>query len=214
MLNILISNTKFTTVHAFSRKSLSTASTKLQTIESADSESWPDRFPSDTSVFFSALGTTRGQAGGLEAQRKIDYDLNLALAESAQTAGVNTYVLISSSSAKSSSWVPYSKMKGELEDQVAKLGFKHVVILRPGLIIGERSDSRPAEYMARQIARFMGNAGGSKLTDSWAQDADVIAKAGVHAALQCIDGKKKEEGVWILEQPDIIRLGKTEWVEG
>ena len=104
-------------------------------------------------------------------------------------------------------------MKGELEDQVATLGFKHVVILRPGLIIGERSDSRPTEYMARRIATFLGNTGGSRMIDSWAQDADVIAKAGVHAAIQCIDGKRKEEGVWILEHPDIIRLGKTEWVE-
>jgi uncharacterized protein YbjT (DUF2867 family) len=135
------------------------------------------------------------------------------MAKAAQAAGVNTYVLVSSASANSSSMVSYSKMKGELEDEVSKLGFKHVVLLRPGLIVGERSDSRPAEYVARQIATFAGKIGGSKWTDSWAQDADVIAKAGVHAAIQCIDGTRKEEGVWIIGQSDIIRLGKTEWTE-
>jgi hypothetical protein len=104
-------------------------------------------------------------------------------------------------------------MKGELEDAVTKIGFKHLVILRPGLILGEREDSRPAEFVARRIAGLLEKVGGNKLTDSWAQSADVIAKAGVAAALQCADGTRKEEGVWQLGQADIVRLGRTEWVE-
>lgn len=40
------------------------------------------------SDFFSALGTTRAQAGSLEAQRKIDFDLNLELAQKAKEGGV------------------------------------------------------------------------------------------------------------------------------
>jgi uncharacterized protein YbjT (DUF2867 family) len=192
---------------------LTATSPKLQTIESKESEKWPSIFPTGASAFFSSLGTTRATAGGVEAQRKIDHDLNLELAKAAQAAGVDTYVLISSSGASATSSVPYTKMKGQLEDEVSKLGFKHVVIIRPGLIVGDRQESRPAEAVVRGLANFLTKIGGNRMTDSWAQDADVIARAAVNAAHQCIDGSRKEEGVWMVYQADVVRLGRTEWTE-
>jgi len=45
--------------------------------------------------------------------------------------------------------IPYSKMKGELEDSVNALGFDHTIIVRPGLIVGGREESRPAEFVIR-----------------------------------------------------------------
>jgi len=162
------------------------------------------------SMFISALGTTKAQAGSLEAQRAVDYDLNLALARAAKDAGVKVYVLISVNGASTSSMFPYTKMKGELEDAVKQLGFPHTVIVRPGLITGgKRSDSRPAEAVARGIASGLGMVSKHWLVDSWAQDADVIGKAAISAGTRCAEGKE-EEGVWGLNQADIIRLGRTE----
>jgi len=162
-------------------------------------------------MFLSALGTTRAAAGGLADQRKIDYDLNLELARAAKDAGVQTYVLISYAGATSKGLVPYPKMKGQLEDAVKALGFKHCVILKPGLLVGERKESRPTEWLVRQLAKGAG-AVGNGLKDFWAQDAEVVAKAAVSAGLSCVEGKR-EDGVWVLEQKDIVRLGRTEWVE-
>lgn len=172
---------------------------------------WSQQYPTGTELFISGLGTTRGQAGGVENQRKIDYDLNLELAKKAKEAGTKAYVLISSTGANSSAMVPYSKMKGELEDAVKALDFDHVVIVHPGLIGGERAahDSRPPEYAVRKLAAVMGSIS-KKLTDFWAQDADVIAKAAVRAGLDCIEGVEKEK-IRVLSQSDIVRLGRTEW---
>jgi uncharacterized protein YbjT (DUF2867 family) len=120
---------------------------------------------------------------------------------------VETYVLISSAGTSSSSMVAYSKMKGQLEDEVQKLDFKHTVILRPGLILGQRQESRPTEYLLQKIASGLGAISGGVLKDSWAQDASVISNAAVNASLQCAEGKR-EPGVWILSQGDIVQLGK------
>jgi HIM1 len=215
ILSTLASHPSFSSIHAFTRRSLPTSSSKLTPIESKDSDTWPSQFPTSLpapSIFFSGLGTTRAQAGGVAAQRKIDYDLNLSLAKAAKESGVDTYVLVSVAGATSSSMVPYTKMKGQLEEEVQKLGFKNTVIVRPGLIMGSREDSRPAEYAIRLVAKGMGALGGGALTDWWAQDADVIAKAAVNAGLQCVEGKR-ESGAWFVEQKDIVRLGKKEWVE-
>jgi len=211
ILAALLSHPAFTSVSAYTRRKLSSESPKLSPLESKDSDSWPSLFPKSASVFLSGLGTTRGQAGGVDGQRKIDLDLNLALAKAAKDAGVQTYVLISSHGANATSMMAYPKMKGELEDAVKELGFKHCVILRPGLIVGNREDSRPPEFVLRKIADFAGGLSGNKLKDFWAQDAEVIGRAAVHAGLQCVDGTRKEEGLWMLGQADIVRLGRTEW---
>ena len=103
----------------------------------------------------------------------------------------------------------YPKMKGELEDSVRSLGFEHTVILRPGLIVGSREESRPAEAVVRKIAGAVGWFGNA-LKDPWAQDADVIAKAAVQGGLMALEGKL-EEKVVVLGQSDIVKLGRTEW---
>jgi len=99
-------------------------------------------------------------------------------------------------------------MKGELEDSVKELGFEHTVILRPGLLVGERSESRFAEAVFRKVAGAMGSVS-NVLKDFWAQDADVVAKAAISAGLQALEGGKPK--VWEIGQAEIIKLGRTEW---
>lgn len=210
ILTTILAHPSFSSVSAYARRKLPTESPKLSSLEAKDSETWPSLYPKGSSIFLSALGTTKAAAGSVEAQRKIDLDLNLALAKAAKEAGVQTYVLISSAAVSSKSSMAYPKMKGELEDAVKTIGFKHAVILKPGLLVGSREDSRPAEFALRSVANFFGSISGNKLKDFWAQDADVIARAAVHAGLECLDGKK-EEGVWVIDQAEIVKLGRTEW---
>jgi len=146
----------------------------------------------------------------LAAQRAIDYDLNLSLARATKEHGVKTYVLISTSGANPHSHMAYPKMKGELEEAIKALGFERTVILRPGVIIGGREDSRPAEYVIQTVANLAGHLA-KGLKDPWAQDAGVIAKAAIAAGLKAEKGEG--EKVWLLAGSEIIRLGRTEWKE-
>ena len=47
-----------------------------------------------------------------------------------------------------------------------------------------------------------------RLTDWWVNDAGVIAEAAVRAGFECEGGR--EEGVWVLGQGEIERLGRGE----
>jgi len=147
----------------------------------------------------------------VEKQRVIDYDLNLALAKAAQKASVKVYVLISTGMASSSSRAPYLKMKGELEDAVSELDFEKVVILRPGLLVGDREDSRPPEYAVRIIALGLSKISKSYFFDTWANPADEVGKAAVLAGLKCLDGTAPGGKVWTMGISEIVRLGRTEW---
>lgn len=89
-------------------------------------------------------------------------------------------MLISANSANASSMLPYLKMKGELESSVKELGFEHTVILRPGLILGDRKETRFAEAIARGFADLSGLLGKS-IRDSLGQ---VYHRVG-HGYLGC-----------------------------
>ncbi|KAI9834434.1 MAG: Protein fmp52, mitochondrial [Phylliscum demangeonii] len=203
-------------VSALARKPLKVADppAKLKALVDEDPSRWAAQLRAaqpTPRIFFSGLGTTTAQAGSLENQRKIDYDLNVELAEAALGAGAEVYVLISSSAISPNSRFAFLRMKVELEEAVSRLAFKHVVLLRPGLIVGSRADSRPMEAGLRALAGVMGRCGANVLKDIWAQDADVIAKAAVHAGLKRLHGQAPADKVWIVNQAEIVRLGRTEW---
>jgi uncharacterized protein YbjT (DUF2867 family) len=162
-------------------------------------------------ILFSALATTRAAAGGFDKQYILEHDLNVELAKAAKTAGTKVYVLISSNGANPSARFGYMRMKGEIEEHIKELGFDQMVILRPGLIAGDREETRFAEGIIRKVAAGLGKLSNS-LKDPWAQEAEVIGKAAVSAGLKALNGQAPEK-VWILYGSDIIKLGRTEWKE-
>lgn len=100
---------------------------------------------------FSCLGTTKKQAGSIEAQRKVDLDYQLTVAKLAAANGVPHYLLVSSAGANERSNNDYLQMKGELEAKALALPFKRVSIFRPSLLLGDREKARTGEKLAATI---------------------------------------------------------------
>ncbi|GMM33610.1 Fmp52 protein [Saccharomycopsis crataegensis] len=157
-LKAVDASSKYTGVTTLTRRQLpQDVSSKVNAIVEADTSKWPTIIQSeqDPNVFFSGLGTTKADAGGLDKQYKIDHDLNLECAKAAKKAGFTTYALISSDLASSSSRFGYLKMKGELEDHVSELGFAKCYFFRPGLLLGDRTKAKApiAEAIAGKFHR-------------------------------------------------------------
>ncbi|KAL4795072.1 protein fmp52, mitochondrial [Aspergillus venezuelensis] len=216
ILSSLLANPTVTRVDTISRRTPAAAGSapnaKLTTFVSPDTSKWPSELAALTptpSIFISSLATTRAAAGGFENQYKFEHDFNIEMAKAARDAGSKVYVLISSSGADTKSNFAYTRMKGEIEENVKALGFDRTVILRPGLIAGQREESRPAEAVVRFFAGAMGKVH-SSLKDGWAQEADVIGKAAVNAGLKALEGEVPagSEKVWTLFGSDIIKYGK------
>ncbi len=94
-------------------------------------------------VLVSALGTTWRKAGREEAAfRAVDYDLVLDTARAARAHGVERMVAVSSTGADPASKTFYLRVKGEAERHLARLGFKRLDLLRPGLLRGPRQSDR------------------------------------------------------------------------
>lgn len=205
----MLSTPQVTSIDIIARRtpSLASPSSKLTAFIDADTTKWAQHYRSlapPPSIFFSALATTRAAAGGFENQYKLEHGLNIEMAKAAKEAGSKVYVLISAANAGTSAMFAYSKMKGQIEEDVKALGFEYTVILRPGLISGYREQSRPSEAVVRKIAGGLGMLNSHYLKDGWAQDADVISKAAVNAGLKALNGEGPSH-VWELNGRDIIR---------
>ena len=103
-----------------------------------------------------ALGTTIRKAGSQEAFRHVDHDLALRVASTARAHGAACCVVVTAHGASASSRFFYSRVKGELEQDLAALGFPSLTFVRPGLIGGERPEPRPAEKAASLALRTLG----------------------------------------------------------
>lgn len=217
ILSNLLSVETFSSVHTITRRAPKAESPRLNAIIDTDTTKWAGALSSITptpSAVFSALGTTRAAAGGIANQWKIDHDLNVELAKAAKAAGVGTFVFISSGGTRGffSGFAPYSKMKNGVEDAIKEQGFEQAVILKPGLILGDRENSRAAEGLAQGAVRGLGSVSAG-IQDAIAQDADVIARAAIKAVQLANEGKAPSK-YWVVEASDIIKLGRTEWNEG
>lgn len=150
---LLLDSPDVSEVAVFVRRSTGIGHAKLEehTVDFADAASWKEHLRGD--VLFSALGTTRRQAGSVEAQRQIDYGLQLQVARDAVHNGVRRLVLISSPYADPESKMAYPRLKGELERDVLALPFEAVSILQPGPLMG-RKKSRGAEGAVQLLAKM------------------------------------------------------------
>ena len=104
-----------------------------------------------TDVLVCALGTTIIKAGSKDEFMKIDHDLPLEISRIAKEEGCRTMILISSMGANSKSKIFYSRVKGLLEESLEKVGFEEFHILRPSLLLGKRTEARPAEHISKLI---------------------------------------------------------------
>lgn len=101
------------------------------------------------------LGTTIKKAGSQVAFYKVDHDLPLRVADLARRQGARAYALNSALGADAQSRVFYSRTKGELERDLQMLGFPSLTFVRPGLIGGERAESRPAEQLGVKVSEWL-----------------------------------------------------------
>jgi len=109
-------------------------------------------------VWFSCLGTTLKAAGSKEKQWQIDYDIPAKFAEIAKQNGVPCAVIVSAYGASPTSKVFYSRMKGQLDEHIASLGFNQCVIFRPGFLLRKDTD-RSSERVMAHLLKFVNSLG-------------------------------------------------------
>jgi uncharacterized protein YbjT (DUF2867 family) len=156
ILRGLLADDSVAAVHALARRPFDVQHAKLTT-HVVDFAALPALPPVDEAYL--ALGTTIQVAGSQPAFRAVDFDANLAVARAAKAAGARRIGIVSAMGANAHSSLFYNRVKGELEDALASLGFEGLVIARPSFLAGDRAalgqPLRGGEKLASQVSRWL-----------------------------------------------------------
>ena len=151
VLEALLTDKRYSAVHCVGRRPLTVKHPKLFSHVVDFSTLGALRGIDHIDDVIIALGTTLKVAGSQQAFRAVDFEAVVAVARAAKTAGATKLGVISAMGADSRAGVFYNRVKGEMEDALAQLGYKSLVIARPSMLAGDRDAlaqaARPAEKL-------------------------------------------------------------------
>jgi uncharacterized protein YbjT (DUF2867 family) len=152
---------------------------------------------------YCCLGTTIKQAGSMAAFRAVDFDAVLAFARAAHAAGARCFAVVSALGASPRSAGFYNRVKGEMEDAVASLGFASVVIARPSLLAGDRESLGQPSRSGEKLALALTGPFAALLPKSVRPiQGEVVARALIAAVGQA------RPGVRIVESRELQDMGQ------
>ena len=157
----------------------------------------------DVDHLYIALGTTRKKAGSAYNFKKVDYHYCINLARIANDCGVKSISIISSVGSDPNSSFLYPMTKGLIEKDISKISLHHLSIVRPGIILGKRNESRIGEKIGKVIFALIDKLLFGKLSKYKSISADNISKAMIYQVVN------SSPGVNILEYKELINSSNS-----
>ncbi len=148
----LIDSPFYEKVKVLVRKSLGWQHPRLQ--EVVFDFDHPNGLLTQADDIFCCLGTTMKKAGSKDAFRKVDYQYPLDVARSGLANGAQQLAIVTSMGADTNSTFFYNRVKGEVERDLTALNYPTLLIFRPSLLLGNRSETRFGERLAEGAMRL------------------------------------------------------------
>ena len=145
LLNQLIKNDNYNKIKLFVRTEPVINEPKIEIIKTDfnNLESCKDNIKGDDCFF--CIGTTKQNSPEKNEYQKIELDLPKEIAKIAKDNFIKSFIFISSIYANQNSSGDYVKFKGLVEEELKKLNFFNLGILRPSFLMGDRKEKRVGE---------------------------------------------------------------------
>ena len=145
LLRQLIENSEYSKIKIFVRLEPEINDPKLEIIKTNfnDLENYREDIKGDDCFF--CIGTTKQNSPNKDEYRRIELDMPKQIAQIAKSNSVNSFVFVSSGFADPKSSGDYLKFKGEVEEELKKLNFSKLGIVRPSFLMGDRKEKRIGE---------------------------------------------------------------------
>lgn len=188
LLTILLEKPEYNKVVALVRKPLGMTHSKLEEKVINFDHLNEDIFDRHIDDVYSCLGTTIKKAQSKEQMRTVDVLYPLTIAQLTKKIGAKQFLLVSSLNANAHSRIFYSKIKGELEEEIQKIGFESVSFFRPSLLLGKRKEFRLGEKSAEFLYSMLPFIFSGPLRPYKAIHSKTVAQAMFKVAQLKVDG--------------------------
>ena len=145
LLKQLINNDNYSEIKLFVRSIPEISNPKIKIIKTDfnNLENHKDDIKGDDCFF--CVGTTKQNSPNKNEYRRVELDVPKQIAQIAKSNLVNSFIFVSSGYADPNSSGDYLKFKGLVEEELKKLNFSKLGIMRPSFLIGNRKEKRVGE---------------------------------------------------------------------
>ena len=155
VLNQLISNNSYSKIKLFVRTTINISDPKIEIIQTdfKNLENHREDIKGDDCFF--CIGTTKKNSPDKNEYKRVELELPKQVAQIAKSNSVNSFVFISSGYADPKSSGDYLKFKGEVEEELKKLNFPKLGIMRPSFLLGDRKEKRVGEKIGIFVFKLL-----------------------------------------------------------
>ena len=155
VLNRLTNDVNYSKIKIFVRSEPKIQSNKLEIIKTDfnDLENFKDCIKGDDCFF--CIGTTKQNSPNKNEYQKVELEIPKKIAQIARANSVNSFIFVSSIYANPNSSGDYVKFKGLVEEELKKLNFSNLGILRPSFLMGDRKENRVGEKIGILTFRLL-----------------------------------------------------------
>jgi len=155
LLNQLIKDTNYSKIKLFVRLVPEFSDPKVEIIKTDFNslENHKEDIKGDDCFF--CIGTTKQNSPDKNEYRRVELDVPKEIAQIAKSNSVNSFVFVSSGYADPKSSGDYLKFKGEVEEELKRLNFSKLGIMRPSFLLGDRKEKRVGEKIGIFIFKLL-----------------------------------------------------------
>ncbi len=199
LISQLIKNDYYNKIKLFVRSEIVINEPKIEIIKTDfnDLENHIEDVKGDDCFF--CIGTTKQNSPEKNDYQKIELEIPKKIAEIAKINSVNSFIFISSIYANPKSSGDYVRFKGLVEEELKKLDFSNLGILRPSFLMGDRKENRAGEKIGILIFRLLSPLLLGPLKKMRPINAEKVAKAMIKIANENLEKT-------IFESDEIVEL--------
>ena len=155
LLNQLIENDDYNKIKIFVRSEPEINDPKVEIIKTDfnNLENHKEHIKGDDCFF--CIGTTKQNSPDKSEYRRVELEVPKQVAQIAKSNLVNSFVFVSSGYADPKSSGDYLKFKGEVEEELKRLNFPKLGIMRPSFLLGDRKEKRVGEKIGIFVFKLL-----------------------------------------------------------
>ena len=182
LLNQLIKDTNYSKIKLFVRSEPEISDPKVEIIKTDfnNLENHKDDIKGDDCFF--CIGTTKQNSPDKSEYRRVELEVPKQIAQIAKSNSLSSFVFVSSGYADPKSSGDYLKFKGEVEEELKRLNFPKLGIMRPSFLLGDRKEKRVGEKIGIFVFKLLSPLFLGPLKKMKPIQSETVAKAMISSA--------------------------------
>ena len=199
LLNQLIKDNNYNKIKIFVRSEPENNDPKVEIIKTDfnNLENHKEDIKGDDCFF--CIGTTKQNSPDKSEYRRVELDVPKQIAQISKSNSVNSFLFVSSGYADPKSSGDYLKFKGEVEEELKRLNFPKLGIMRPSFLLGNRKEKRVGEKIGIFVFKLLSPLFLGPLKKMKPIHSETVAKAMIKIS-------RSENDQIIFESNEIVKL--------